>query len=280
MGGPHLIATRAAGRLGTCNICGAYEEMTEDHVPPKSCYRPSQMELRTIHARVSVEKFAGSPGPRKSQNGIKFKTLCRRCNNELLGLNYDPELVKFVNAISAFLRTEITLPEEVGIEIRPQYFMRAVLGHLAAVGVDRYLKGDDTEPFKEYMLDISKPLPEGFKFFYWLYTEKNHVLIRDAGMIAGTEPVIFWLLKFFPIAFFITRSGSVPRWRAPVLSLDPWRNLGAEDICTVPVRLTPIPHPLWPETPTHGSDAIMYSRDAYEVAAVASRPKLLNFRRR
>jgi len=39
-----------------------------------------------------------------SQNGVKFRTLCGKCNNDLLDLRYDPELIPFTECVAPFLK--------------------------------------------------------------------------------------------------------------------------------------------------------------------------------
>ncbi len=272
------IATRGGSRQGQCNICGEQALLTEDHVPPKGCFKPSQIELRTIHKRITGKDTAGVKKSRSSQNGVKFKTLCARCNNTLLGKRYDPELIRFSNQISDILRSGLFLPEFIEIAAKPQYLIRAVLGHLSAVGVDRYQKGDDTVAFSEYMIDLQRPLPASFRIYYWLYPGQNPVIVRDAGIMGMGEPFGFWLLKFFPVAFFVTRSAANIKLPQPVCSLEPWRDCGAEEVHNLPIRLHPIPHVLWPETPTDNT-AVLFSDNAYEAEEIPPKPKLLNLKK-
>ena len=109
------IATRGSAE-GECNICGSYGRLTEDHTPPKGCYRPKQVELRALIRRLADPSY-GAVGPesRFSQNGVKFKTLCHRCNNGLLGAKYDPALIGFVNSVARLLNAPIDLPSEVSV---------------------------------------------------------------------------------------------------------------------------------------------------------------------
>ncbi len=85
---PLHMVTRGA-KSGTCNICGVDGPLTEDHTPPKGCVRPTAMELQHVTHRID----AGKAIKTKAQDGVKYRTLCARCNNTLLGGRYDPVLI-------------------------------------------------------------------------------------------------------------------------------------------------------------------------------------------
>src|SRR5690606_2194766 len=143
---------------------------------------------------------------RLSQNGVKYRTVCHRCNNTLLGAQYDPALIEFVNRVAVVLRSPLQLPKDFAILGRPQAVSRAVIGHLSAQGVGRYRKGPLTEAVRDYFLDPSLPLPEPLRVFYWAYPYQSQVLVRDAGYIHLGEgkPFALWFMKFFPVAFMVT----------------------------------------------------------------------------
>lgn len=172
------------------------------------------MELRNLRDRISSggEKWEL---PRRFQAGVSFRSLCRRCNTELLGAAYDPALGEFSAQVRALANSPLALPASVDVMIRPQPVMRSVLGHLAAQGVDRYQKGPYTEPIRDYLLDPSLPPPAQLRMYYWLYPYRSTVLIRDAARIehlgSGQGSVAFWLMKFYPLAFMVTLSEPAQR---------------------------------------------------------------------
>lgn len=258
-----IIATRGP-KNGRCNICGDSGPLTEDHTPPKGCYKPTQVELQSMLRRLSRQPSKALKS-RFSQNGVKFKTLCHRCNNSLLGTTYDPAFIAFVNSVSEVLRSSIALPRFVRIPAQPQAILRSLLGHMAAQGVDRFEKGAITEPLRDYFLDRKQSLPAGVEVYYWAYPHRSHVMVRDAAYInlLGGEPFPLWFMKFFPIAFMVAWS---PAGRLPfqVQSLHQWREVAYETEVEVPLALDPLPPELWPEAPTRSS-AIMYGQEALNV---------------
>lgn len=263
------IATRGS-KSGQCNICGEVGPLTEDHTPPKGCVRPRQVELQSLLRRLSDTQLG--PKSRFSQNGVKYRTLCHRCNNTILGARYDPALIDFVNRVSVVLRSQLALPRELALGGRPQAISRAVIGHLSAQGVDRYRKGPLTEAVRDYFLDPSLPLPEPLRVFYWAYPHQSQVLVRDAAYIHIGEgkPFALWFMKFFPVAFMVTWD-DVGRLPYPVSSFDAWRMAEVEAETELPLSLHPLPPDHWPEAPTDHS-VLAFGQQAINVKANSGWP--------
>lgn len=254
-----LIEVRGP-KTGQCNICGELGQLTEDHTPPKGCIRVGQVEIRHIVHRLSAEMPQSSG--RKSQNGVKYRTLCPRCNNGLLGANYDIAFNSFVNSVGAYLKSPLELPDVVSVKAQPQKIMRAVLGHMSAQGINRYLKGPETESVRNYFLDEALPLPDSLNIYYWVYPYQGQVLVRDCSYLDLSigEPVFMWFMKFFPVAFMIT-------WKEPsaynftVPNLSKWRTSAINDEYELVIPLKRVVHQFWPEAPTNQS-IVAYGQEA------------------
>src|SRR5690606_7491497 len=111
---------------------------------------------------ISITDHLRAEPPKKkqiSQNGVKYRTLCGHCNNNILGQECDPHLISFTNSISTILKSSINLPPILNIEAKPQNIMKSVIGHLCAQGVGRHQKGNITLPIKNYMLGSEELLP-------------------------------------------------------------------------------------------------------------------------
>ena len=256
----HIISTKKNSE-GICNICGEFGRLTEDHTPPKGCIRISKVEMKHVvdyfHTDKSVTKG------RISQNGVKYKTLCPRCNNVLLGANYDKALISFVNTTGNYIKSPIHLPKNMSVNGQPQKIMRSILGHLAAQGVDRYQKGPDTIPLRDYFIDETLPLPENANFYYWIYPYETQVLTRDCVYldIKFEKPFGIWFIKFFPIAFMVTWDEPTNH-RFNLAGLVTWRFTGINDEADIPIRLDTVVHQHWPETPLIDGIVVTYGRDA------------------
>jgi hypothetical protein len=259
-----IVISTQGPKVGQCNICGDIGPLTEDHTPPKGCLKPTQVEIRHIagHLGTGPETERG----RRSQNGVKYRTLCARCNSTLLGAKYDQHFIDFVNSISNAMKQSQKSLHSLVVPGRPQAILRSLIGHMAAQGVDRYLKGPLTQNVTDFILDETLPLPIGISVFYWAYPYRSHVMIRDAAyqnLRAGATPFAFWLLKFFPMAFMVT-------WDSPSglefnpHSFDAWRGCSYTDEVQIPISIHPTLPAFWPEAPTNQT-LIMYGQEAIHV---------------
>lgn len=253
---PLKLVTRGL-KHGQCNICGDSGPLTEDHTPPKGCVRPTGMLLQHVSSRLSAEPAYVA----KANVGVKYRTLCARCNNEFLGGRYDPSLIDFVNRVAGLLASPLSLPNKILIPAMPGRIVRAVWGHLAAVGVNRYPKGPDTEALRDFFFDESLPVPSGLHVYYWVYPYRRQVLIRDAAItdFRGPSHATYWLMKFYPLAFAVWR----PEGRCGLnfRDLAALRPSTPTVVVDVEVELGKLPPELWLEAPTD-TQAILYGQDS------------------
>lgn len=140
---------------GRCNLCGSIGPLTEDHVPPKGCVAPRPAIIANILDRRN-RRDRELPGI-KAKHGVVFRTLCSKCNSERLGAEFDPELASMSNQVVTLIDIPLYIPSASVIRVRPQRVARAVLGHLMAVGLDRYDGGEMTQGVREYILETSAP---------------------------------------------------------------------------------------------------------------------------
>lgn len=257
------VGTRGPNR-GPCNICSTVGPLTEDHVPPKGALQVPQHELFNIIQLLNQRPERRQKG-RQMQDGVKFKTLCGRCNNTLLGARYDPVLLRFGNDIIQYLASakSVALPEVISVTTVPGLLARAVLGHLFAVGVGRNALSPLEQEAANFFLDEAKPLPEGINIFYWIYPQRQQVQVRDAMLLTDffkSHPIRFFCLKYFPVAFMVTWNLD-DRNRILAPDLGAFMLYGGGHPADLPLSLRSIPHPLWPEAPT-SNGAVVYGNDA------------------
>ena len=246
---------------GRCNICGEFGPLTEDHVPPKGTLRFPRMQLYRMADALSVKRSERGQ-PRNFQRGVKFRTTCKGCNRDVLGRLYDPELVRFSNEIASYLSSRFSLPSVASFQAKPGHIARAVLGHILAIGVERFPRGEMGDAAAEYVLDPSGAIPSKLGIYYWPYPFWDQVAVRGCGWVEsfGAPPLVLSLLKFMPLAYMVT-------WDIPPSFHVPHRNLadlisGSRDKVTqIPVNFTEVPPQRYPEAPDddgmvlHGQDS-------------------------
>lgn len=247
---------------GICNMCGKFGQLTEDHTPPKGCIKLKQIDIQHIADHLSATQSKGKGAIRKFQSGVKYRTLCSHCNNHILGTMNDPIFIDFVNQIIQCLNSYRDISYGLNIRTKPQRLMRSLLGHITAQGVDRFKKGPNTEELKNYMLDETRSLPRFLTIYCWLFPYQRQVLVRDSVYMElkkSSQPVFMWLLKFFPIAFFVAWDEDPQFTNLTNLSI--WRDANIDDEISVHISTHPIIHPNWPEAPTNQS-VVVYGREA------------------
>lgn len=253
------VPTRGS-REGHCNICDIYGQLTEDHVPPKGIAKLRQVEMLHITDLLRVDRPHSNK--RYMQSGMHFRTLCKRCNTELLGSKYDPDLINVSNAVANYLKSALTLPAAMSIKVRPGYIARAVLGHLMALGLDRRNKGTAGESASRFFLDENESMPDSIDIYYWVYPYRRQIAIRDAGMSVNywKEFTVFWCLKYFPLGFLVMWDKK-PTVATNLKNLrDYMLGAGTSEI-ELPFNLTAIPRQDFPEAP-HDNNMVLYGSDA------------------
>ena len=247
---------------GHCNICGTFGPLTEDHVPPKGTLKVPQVDLFHIIELLSVERPIGKKKYRHLQSGVNFRSLCVSCNSGLLGAKYDPALIHFANSVTLFLKSAIHLPQVAKVQIHPGLVARSVLGHLFAVGLERTERTPLLTSAAEFILDDTRPLPDGIELHYWVYPYRRQVALRDASMLTDffkSPPIVFWCLKFFPLGFMVTWANEHPEKISLPSLRDYMINAGTHP-ADIPLYLDRIPDQLWPEAP--GDDGALLYGDA------------------
>lgn len=229
-------------KISICNICLEKRALTWDHIPPKG-----GVDITTVKQENILQKLTYStdiPLYSLSQNGVKYRTICKICN-ENLGSYYDDELNNFAISIRRIFETQLILPSIMHFKIKPNKIIKAVYGHLLAAKVDIENTKID-ESLRAMFFDEEDP-PLSLKLYYWLYPYKNFIIIRDILMPAQRGNFkdfgSFSILKYFPIAFLVTELNTYSNLN----ELTKYKSKNIEEELEIPVNLKKIKHPFWPE---------------------------------
>lgn len=241
-------------KYSICNICREEKPLSWDHVPPKGGIELSKVEMETVFGLMAGDQE--TPKLRESQNGVKYRTICKVCN-ELLGLNYDPVLNDFAVSAGRYLSTAMELPEVVMHKVKPQRLFKSLLGHLVAAKVDIENTAFDVMA-REYVLDKDAKLPDDINIFYWVYPYTSSVAIRDFAMFTprGTfnEPAVFQTLKYYPVAYLLCDKSEY----ANLDTLSQFRGCDLDDEVEIPINLRRVENPYWPEAPSDEDNNIFF----------------------
>lgn len=194
---------------GYCRICNQYSSLSLDHIPPRSCGNGDRVSVNIDNKK---EIF---------QNGFSCKTICEKCNNELLGAKYDKEFKVLYDRAIQHNKSKLSLPENVlPINIDCRSLFRGIFGHFLAITA---LNG--TESIGEI---LDKPVSDMVKHFsslrdfvlckrnnlddldiyYWYYPKDDifvSTFISVCPNIFNSEKIIFRgeVIKYYPLALFV-----------------------------------------------------------------------------
>lgn len=227
-----------------CNICGQKKNLTDDHVPPRCCGNDKVVVARRIYADELTARQVAA----RSRNGLKFRTVCRACNGDLLG-SWDSALGELSNQVKTIVSSTVELPVQVSLRVRAGAIVRSVLGHVVASKIQADHVPID-QKIRDYLTGKSS-LDGTVKVYCWLYPFGPTVVSRDFTFVevegaGGKSPGIVSVVKFFPLAFCIL-DGSGELNVERLTPLHSFAVLNAMVETEVDFWRTPIIQPGWPE---------------------------------
>lgn len=198
MAGIHYLKEKR-NRKDYCNICGEYAPLTWDHVPPKGLTHGEAIIANTIFEKL--------PEPnshmKRFQSGIKYRSICQKCNNEVLGEN-DMVYQEFITEVDKQIRSRLLLPKII-VPVKINRLCRAMTGHMLAAKNSFEKDVIPDQQMRDYVLNTDTRL-HGIKIYAWLYPYMTIVIARDfvtmgfnqdshpTGMISGI--VLSWPLAY------------------------------------------------------------------------------------
>lgn len=245
---------------GFCAICGAYGDLTRDHVPPKACVQITNAVLSRLIVNSGDRSTSNSS--MRIQGGLKFKTLCGNCNNNLLGLKYDPELKYFVDGVQTSFQNAdryVVLPRLIKTEANLHSVARSVIGHLLAAHSvpetqKRIINVGATEVLRQYFLNSDAPFPADWRLYCWPYFSRTQIILRHAAWMdvsvqnINNKVTYGHLLKFLPLAFWLVYE-QPHNFIIPENEITPKGNTSNKRD-TIDFDLQKAPHLSYPEVPT------------------------------
>ena len=195
------------GQIDKCNICGVKTKLTWDHVPPKCCNNRYSIKVNSWVKGLPLENSY----EKQYQNGIRFRTLCEKCNNDLLGAKYDTVLAEFTNQVTSIVTTSVILPAVINVPVKVNQLARAICGHLLAAkdyyedvcSIDKQLR--------EYVTNDKMKPPDDMSLLYWIYPYSTIALMRDVTVKSFSNKYVFpegtiSIINSFPVAYILSTS--------------------------------------------------------------------------
>ena len=230
--------------VSMCNLCWQTKKMSWDHVPPKGGVEFSKVEMQSVLNKMSPDHPPTQP--KESQDGLKYRTICRECNS-MMGRLFDPVINEFAIGVGRLLKSSLTLPPVVQYRTKPANLIRGILGHIVAAKVaqDNFLLD---ERVRDFLFDPAKPVHEKIHIYYWVYPYSDTLVMRDfmrGSSNPAFHPAFCNLIKYFPIAYLITDHSDYEG----LSSLTAYRHLRIDEEAEISIKLTNIKQAHWPEHP-------------------------------
>ena len=261
-------------REDVCNLCGQIKHLTWDHVPPKAAGNINEVNVNTLFTGLPTEdKYQ-----KRYQSGIKFRTICDKCNNDILG-NYDMAYKNFIAKIVQLMNSNIILPEQLKISVEINKVCKAICGHILAAKQEY----DDTIPenfLRDYVNNPSTKMNSTMKLYYWIYPYNTICLARD--IVVGSlknkayPKNIVSVMSSFPLAVLLDSDSDE---QCGLEDLFQYTTNNIDDIVEIPLNFKSAYYPdsnilrhfLWPcnvsEEP-YGSDFLLASKELIEDSRV------------
>lgn len=272
------------GVTGFCNICGTEGVLKWDHVPPKQDHN-SQPSV--VNPFFTFDKGEISPDiHRDAQNGVKFRTVCEKCNSTLLGGQYDRSLIDYSTFIEdqIFSKQEVTDP--VYVEVKINRLCRSICGHFLSCLV-RY---DDQnlidKALREYFLNPDYLPPPDMQLLTWVYLYNVIVIQRNFVTIASLEEGRLFefpdgltsVMSSFPVSF-VLHDG---KRTCGLIDLFSYCTSEIDDVVKIPVQLGSycypntniVRDPRWPANISDRVDSscgVLGSKYYFDDAIIATR---------
>ena len=201
---PDPYLTPITGTRGPCALCGNYSDLTQNHVPPEGVGNVDTWIAQSYltGARANPDLYRG----RQFRGGIRFRTLCRDCNNSL-GRSEDRALISFYSQVRRLLASPLTLPRVMRVPARPNLIMRGLLAHIASANENGIPTPFDQEA-RDIFLGKQALRLCSWNLFYWLYLGEEIFVMRSAFLTRWSPTVEVnqvYLLKCAPLAFMFSR---------------------------------------------------------------------------
>ena len=192
--------------VDVCNLCRnkIVQGLSEDHVPPKCMGNKGKfhyVNYLNFCTNSTVDYYGIFNG------GIKYKTVCEKCNNEEL-YPFDVEIDKFVRAYHENKNKNNNVVE---IECKPQLIIKGLIGHFLAASLSNSPSTYEMQMLA-YFWD-NKKFHDNVNIYLLHYNDQNLVsVLREViftPIITKGIPMTINCLKCYPFAFFQVMDGRI-----------------------------------------------------------------------
>lgn len=197
---------------------------------------------------------------RSFRGGVRFRTLCRSCNNGIGGKE-DKAIIDFFDRVRKLIHSPLLLSPIVRIPAKPNLIYRGLLAHIVSANDSGVPNAFDVEArdifFKRRSLRYTS-----LNLFFWIYSGNSLFLMRNAYSTVwhpSVQVTPIQILKVFPLGFMFVRRASFRN----LTNLASYICENDDDVVDVPIQIyRREAHPVWPALAERGR-LIMLAGDTY-----------------
>lgn len=229
-------------RIGTCQICGAWTNLTFEHVPPKSAFNRYPV-LCPKSEDVLKALSGGAPDPGKghiSQKGVGGYTLCGPCNNKT-GHWYGEGFVDWARQGLCVLDNVTKAPSLYYLfHIFPLRVLKQIACMFFSVAGPGF-QSAQPELVRFVLNKEARHLPHGYRVFLCLNNSPFHRLVGVSARLNTKTGInrIFAEVAFPPFAYVLSLSSPPPDSR--LVDISHFGEYAYNDRKDVPLRLPLLP---------------------------------------
>jgi hypothetical protein len=151
---------------GTCHICGAYGDLSFEHVPPKSAFNDRRIVTVGYETMINLGPYE-RPSGRIQQRGAGAYTLCASCNNNT-GRWYAKDFASWcVQAADVLIKTDFNPKIFTPHYIYPLRVLKQIVTMFFSVNDKDAFRKANTE-LVEFVLNPKRPyLSPKYRFFLY-----------------------------------------------------------------------------------------------------------------
>lgn len=250
-----------------CNICQNTASLSWDHVPPKGGIDLSSMEVRNYK---NSNFSPNSPNRDIMQNGLKFRTICNRCNSQL-GSLYDISFNQFIKDAFSFAQTKLYIPQTILIKTSPTKIIKSLLGHLLATKTDN-CNGELDILTREYLFNENAILSKEVHIYCWYYPYDCTIIRNDICQVIQfpDKYFIYSIIKTFPLAFAISLDDNLHDLLIDSTEITKYNCNNENELKSIPIRLMSYREWDFPEALKFSSPQLIYT-ESNDIFAIKKR---------
>ena len=203
--------------FGTCKICGAYGQLSFEHVPPEKAFNNGRFHYMATLEQVSRLEVADidftSPGSgfRKKQGGIGFHSLCVKCNNTT-GRWYASSFIDWAHQSMAILLKANGQPT---LNYPTYFFPLRVIKQIVAMffSIKLDVFREEEPELVKFVLDRERKfLDDRYKIYcyYNIQGHKRYIGNNFMGEFGSSGIIHLSELSFPPFGFVMTIDSKKP----------------------------------------------------------------------